>query len=528
MHLDLGELPDFLDIEADGKPISPPSPPGESPSQAKPESKNQEKQESPVNLAGAVQELAKLSSLEYDRIRREAAKKLGVRPGTLDSEVRRCRKGEVDNDLPFDEVEPWEEPIDPAALLTEISQTVRRFIICNQEVANAVALWVALTWLSDVVNVAPLAVITAPEKRCGKSQLLFILGRLSARSIMASSISPAALYRSIDAWAPTLLIDEADAFLKDNEELRGLINSGHTRDSAYVIRTVGDDHTPKKFNTWGFKAIAGIGKLADTLMDRSIILELRRKTATESVERIRHAEPDLFKNLQSKLARFAEDYAEEVRMARPPLPEKLNDRAQDNWEPLLAIAKVAGPEWLEIGTKAAKKISGEESASQTVGTELLADIRETFDHKRIDRISTADLIRALCEDDEKAWATYNRGFPIKPRQLAQKLKQYSVTSKTIRVGAETPKGYEREQFEDAFFRYIATPPENIRHTPQTSIHAGLRVADDTTRCGSETQKATENPSKISDVALLRINPPQGGQKEKIVALTEADFEGGLF
>ncbi|MBK8318826.1 MAG: hypothetical protein IPL05_09715 [Betaproteobacteria bacterium] len=164
-----------------------------------------------------------------------------------------------------------------------------------------------MTWFMDVVQVAPLAVITAPEKRCGKSQLLFLLGRLVHRPMAASNITSAALFRAVDAWKPTLLVDEADAFMKDNEELRGLLNCGHTRDSAYIIRVVGDDHTPKRFNVWGAKALAGIGHLADTIIDRSIVLELRRKLPHEEVLRLRHAEPGLFDDLSAKLARFAID-----------------------------------------------------------------------------------------------------------------------------------------------------------------------------------------------------------------------------
>lgn len=170
------------------------------------------------------------------------------------------------------------------------------------------------------------------------------------------------------------------------------------------------------------KALAGIGHVADTLMDRAIIFELRRKLPHEEVERIRYAEPGLFDVLRSKLARFAEDYSDQVRQARPPLPHSLNDRAQDNWEPLLAIALAAGGEWLQLGTTAALKLAGSESVAQTVGTELLADIREIFGDDR-DRITTAELIRLLCSDEEKPWATYNRGNSISPRQVARRLKE---------------------------------------------------------------------------------------------------------
>jgi len=409
-------------------------------------------------LDDAIQRLSRLSPLDYDKVRKAEAKALGVRSATLDEVVKAAQKNSDNNSLPFVEVEPWAEKVDPAQLLTDIARTVRRFIICTEEIANAVALWVAMTWFIDVVQVAPLAVITAPEKRCGKTLLLNLLGQLSARSITASSISPAALFRTIEKWGPTLLIDEADAFLKDNDELRGLLNSGHTRDSAYVIRTVGDSFTPTKFSTWGAKAVAGIGSVADTLQDRAIILELRRKMPHEVVERIRYAKPNLLGDLGSKLARFAEDYSDQVRQARPPLPHSLNDRAQDNWEPLLAVAMTAGGDWLQIGTTAALKLSGGESASQTIGTELLADIQAIFEGRKVDRISTVELISALCADDEKAWLTYNKGVPIKPRQLASKLKAYSIQSKTIRICDGTAKGYEKDQFTEAFSRYVPSPP----------------------------------------------------------------------
>ncbi|MGE4401819.1 MAG: DUF3631 domain-containing protein [Desulfobulbus sp.] len=406
---------------------------------------------------GIIRYLAGLSAIEYEQKRRAVAEALGVRAAALDRAVKEAGKGQDGEDLPFDEPNPWPDPVEPGQLLDDIAATIQRFIVCSDDVARAVALWSAMTWFMDVVQIAPLAVITAPEKRCGKSQLLFLLGRLSARAMTASSISSAALYRAIDAWKPTLLIDEADACMKDNEELRGIINSGHTRESAYVIRTVGDNFTPTKFNTWGAKALAGIGHVADTIMDRAVVLELRRKLPHETVDRLRYVEPDLFTDLRSKLARMAEDHADQIRQARPDLPACLNDRAQDNWEPLLAIAMVAGGHWVEIGTRAAIKLSGNESPTQTIGVELLADIKEVFEEKEVDRISTADLIRALCTDDEKAWSTYNRGKEITPRQISGKLKGYGISSTTLRFRhAGTAKGYERRQFDESFARYIPT------------------------------------------------------------------------
>lgn len=163
-----------------------------------PPSGDNEKEQS---LKAAVARLASLSPLEYDRVRKQKAANLDVRIATLDQAVKDARKDYiVDSDLPFKEIEPWPGQIHPAELLSEITAAVRRFIVCNEEISNAVALWVAMTWFMDVVHIAPLAVITAPEKRCGKSLLLTILGKLTYRPITASSISPAALFQAIDAW----------------------------------------------------------------------------------------------------------------------------------------------------------------------------------------------------------------------------------------------------------------------------------------------------------------------------------------
>jgi putative DNA primase/helicase len=446
-----------------------------------------------------IHRLAGLSPLEYDRIRKTEAEALGVRPATLDKMLAQARKDEESTGLDFDDVEAWPYPVNPSELLHEVSATVRRFIICQPETADAVALWSTMTWFMDAVQIAPLAVITAPEKRCGKSQLLFLIGKLTYRPLTASNITPAALFRSIDAWKPTLLVDEADAFMRDNEELRGLLNCGHTRDSAYIIRTVGENFTPTRFNVWGAKALAGIGHLADTLMDRAVTLELRRKLPHETVERLRYAEPDLFDNLAAKLARFAEDHREGVRRTRPALPASLHDRAQDNWEPLLAIADVAGGHWPDLARKAALKLSGADTPTMSTGTELLADIQEVFEHKRFTKISTADLIEALCDDDEKVWATYNRGKPVSPRQIAKRLSDFGIKSKNVRIGYGQAKGFEIEQFQEAFSRYLSTPPENPSQPSQTPEASNSAACDGTDEKLATVTKNAPVPSEPAPI-----------------------------
>lgn len=414
-----------------------------------------------------INKLISLSPIGYDRVRTTFAKEMGVRPATLDLIVKNEKASTKEGDKsPFPEVIPWREPVNPATLLSDISNTIKRFIVCDHETVIAATLWAAMTWFIDVIQVAPLAVITAPEKRCGKSQLLFLFSQIVKRPLAASNISPAALFRSIDAWQPTLLIDEADTFMKENNELRGLINAGHTRPAAYIYRTTGDDHTLTPFNLWGAKALAGIGKLNDTLMDRSINLSLRRKLPSEKAERLRHAEHGLFQRLAAKLARFALDYSEKIANARPVLPDALSDRAQDNWEPLLAIADIAQDIWPQLARQTALKISADIEQSKSIGVELLSDIQEIIETMKADRISSADLIRKLCEDPEKPWATFNHGQPVSPRQIAGRLREYGISSTTIRLHTTTAKGYLFLQFADAFNRYLSSDRDSSVTTSQ--------------------------------------------------------------
>lgn len=467
----------------------------------------------------AIAELAALSELEYDRVRVERARQLGVQVKTLDALVKAARSEEPEAGLPFPDVEPHPDPVDPAQLLDDLSATVKRFIVLRAEQADAVALWTAMTWFIDVIEVAPLAIINAPEKACGKSQLLDLVGRMSARPLPAANSSVAFLFRAVELWTPTLLIDELDTFIRENDEIKGLINAGYTRANAFVGRVVGNNFEPKLFGVWGAKALAAIAlerHLPDATMSRAIVFELRRKLPHENVTPLRRAEAGLFNAIASRLARFAMDCSEQVRRARPSLPDTLGDRDQDNWEPLLAIAECAGPVWVQRATEAALKLSSANKATASTGNELLADIQEIFERKGVEKISTADLIEKLVANEEGPWATYNRGKPISPRQLARQLSVYGISSKTVRLGPfSTPKGFDAAQFRDAFARYLAPPPpltQQCNDLPEPSSGEKEGVSGESQRPRNATagpvadgppQNATRNAS-ATQAAMQRM------------------------
>ena len=194
-----------------------------------------------------------LDLLEQEVERSRLAKKYDVRKSVIDQYLCQQSKADCDYKKVVDEVPPAENQVDGEELLNWIQEELNRHVILPKCAAEAITLWIMLTYCHQAFNVLPLLGIISPVKRCGKTTLIEILHGFTNKGLTASSITPAAVYRTIEKYTPTLLIDEADTFLKNNDELRGIINSGHTRASAHVIRVEGDSHEPVKFSTWGPK-----------------------------------------------------------------------------------------------------------------------------------------------------------------------------------------------------------------------------------------------------------------------------------
>ncbi|MBL0338854.1 MAG: DUF3631 domain-containing protein [Rhodospirillaceae bacterium] len=426
--------------------------------------------------------LSRLKPYEYDKISKEEAKRLGIKKSTLDIEVKYLRinlNQEKDRSIFFPEDQTWPEEVNLTNLLDGLAIIFKRYAVLPPHSDVALALWVVFTWCIDRMHTSPILAICSPEKQCGKTTLLSILGKLVFRFVPTSNISSAAVYRLIEDYQPTLIIDEADTFIKENIELRNILNAGHTRPMAFVIRSVGEEHEPRPFSTWGAKAIALIGKLPDTLHDRSIVIELRRKLKEEKTEKIRYADPQIFNDLRSQLKRFVLDAGNQLTLIRPKLPEDISDRAADNWEPLLAIATMAGENWLKKALAASKALSAFIQDAKSIGTQLLTDIKEIFESKNVDRISSVDLIKNLTKDEEKLWATFDKGKIITPRQLSKILRDYKITTKSTRLDdKQNLKAYERKQFEEAFSCYLSSISNPITVTPsQLNEEKDVSVSD---------------------------------------------------
>jgi len=363
--------------------------------------------------------------------------------------------------------EPWAEPVDGAELLDSIRETFKRHVILPENGDVALALWSVGTYCFDEFRIWPRLLITSPEKRCGKTSLLEALAAVTKRSLPSSNISAAAMFRVTDKLQPTLLIDEADCFLDSSEELAAIVNSGHSRTAAFVLKCDGDSHDVKRFTTWASMAICMIGlPKKTTITDRSIVIQLRRKLANESVERLPVDLVESCEKIRRQAQRWANDFQEKLGAVDPVLPTCANDRCHDNWRPLFAIASLCGGDWPDLARHAFNALN-ESNNDESVGPLLLNDIRQIFETIDRDRIFSRDLLDLLIENEESPWATWHRGKPISARALCRQLTPYGVRSHgTIRVGGHTSKGYLLSSFQDAFRRYL---PEKTVPPPSTPI-----------------------------------------------------------
>jgi putative DNA primase/helicase len=373
--------------------------------------------------------------------------------------------------LSLDDPEPWPEEVDGADLLDDLAATYARFVALPDAAEQALALYTVLTYVPDCFFVLPMMSILSAVKRSGKTTALAVAGALVSRPLPASNITPAALFRSVDKHHPTLLIDEADSFLGENEEMRGILNAGHTRATAYVIRTTGDDFEPMQFSVWCPKMLAGIGKFAATLEDRSIIIRARRRAPGEKIERLRLDRLGELKPLCRKCRRWADDHLVALGIADPEIPDLASDRAADNWRPLLAIAQAAGGEWYAQARWASIVLSGCGDESDGASVTLLEDIRGLFADQGTDRLTSDEIVHALAKMEERPWPEWYHGKPITARQVAKLLHGFGIKPKVVRVGERTPRGYDLCEFGDAWTRYLSSPPSSSA-TSVTSLQNG--------------------------------------------------------
>ncbi|ROP31444.1 DUF3631 domain-containing protein [Couchioplanes caeruleus] len=347
--------------------------------------------------------------------------------------------------------------IEGTAILDRLHATLTKYVVLpSAEAIDAVALWVAATHAIAAWAHAPRLVIRAPEKRCGKSRLLDIVEGTCCNPLITVNASTAAVYRSIGSGEPpTLLVDEADTIFggkqaESNEELRGLLNAGHQRNRP-TIRYDSNTKKVEKIATFAMAALAGIGQMPDTIEDRAVVVRMRRRAPGETVAPYRHRrDGPALRQVGNNLGTWLRANLAALERAEPDMP--LEDRAADTWEPLIAVADLAGGDWPDRGRRAAEALTAERDGHTVTSDRirLLTDCRAAFGPH--DAIPTSVLIDRLKADPEALWAEYG-GTGLTARILGALLREYDITSVNLRFSTGQAKGYRRADFADAWQRY---------------------------------------------------------------------------
>ena len=414
-----------------------------------------------------------------------------------------------------------------ALLLGDVSAYIRHYVVLSAPQAIAITLWVAHTHAFDAVESTPYLSITSAEKRSGKTLLLEVLELIVSRPWLTGRVSAAALYRRVDKERPTLLLDESDSAFKSGEEyaesLRGVLNTGYRRSGSTTVCVQQGANTGYViFSTFAPKAIAGIGRLPDTVEDRSISIVLRRKAPGETAARFKYRKVrEEAASLKQGLEAWA-SHSESLVEAEPDLPEALDDRARDGWEVLLAIADLAGEDWPQRGRIAALALSvGDGREDESEGVLLLSHIRDIFAERGDpDKITSAELIRALVRMEEAPWGDL-KGRSLDARGLAKRLRPFKIRSRQIRLSdTVTVKGYLGESFVPEWARYLPTPtPERAKQakqakqTPDTDTDDVSAVSDVSANTGmgegGETAQFSDAAGGHNPEGTSTLNPDDG-------------------
>lgn len=359
-----------------------------------------------------------------------------------------------------------------AELLDNVQAFLERFIAYpSPEASIAHTLWIAHAHAVDAFENTPRLAFLSPEPGSGKSRGMELTEALTPRPVLSVNATVAYIFRKIsdDAGLPTLLMDEIDAVFSGqksdgNEDLRGLLNSGYRKGATAGRAAIrGKEIVTEEWPSYCAVALAGLNQLPDTLMTRSIVIGMKRRRHDQHVHpyrrRVNQAEAH---NLADRLAVFAARSHNRLADAWPELPEGIEDRDADVWEPIIAIADAAGGHWPTTAREAAVLMVAEsQKKPATLGIKLLADIRTIL----VDRMSTNDLLAELHAMDTAPWGNV-KGEPIDARFLARVLSKYEIpTNNTVKIDGRAVKGYQRSHFADAWDRYLAPTAETESGNP---------------------------------------------------------------
>nr|WP_258565917.1 DUF3631 domain-containing protein [Streptomyces parvulus] len=390
---------------------------------------------------------------------------------------------------------------DGVAPLDELRGAIGKYVVLpSEEALTAVTLWVAATHIQTALQHAPRLAVVSPTKGCGKSRVLDVLHETVHQPMMTVNTSPAVIFRVIGKNPPTLLVDEADTIFGpkasgDSEILRGLLNAGHQRNRP-AWRISGPEHKPTPFPTFAMAAIAGIGDLPDTVMDRAVVLRMQKRKPGEKVTpfRSRYSVPEL-NALRDQLTAWLGPLRGQAARMVPQMP--VEDRAADTWEPLVIIADLVGGQWPAQARAACLAMTRHEALQDeqsSLKTRLLRDIHRIFAQAdNPEALATQDLVATLLQDAEAPWAEHGTKG-LNAYHLSNLLRDFNISPANYRFDkGRQAKAYMRNRFLDAWARNC---PDLVEAAPEPDR-------------GAAPARMAQGKPPAAPAGTLPVGPPGG-------------------
>jgi hypothetical protein len=378
-------------------------------------------------------------------------------------------------------------------VLDQVTAFIRRYsALPSVHCAPTLALWYAHTHIADRLYVTPRLILDSAEPGSGKTRVLEVAQYLVAAPEMTFSASRAALFRMVAEGPITILFDEVDTIFGTkagggNEDLRALLNVGYKR-SATIPRYDARTRTVCRYPVYTPAALAGIaGGMPATITTRAITIHMRRRRPDEVVEPFRERLVEQqARPLRAALAGWLRSVADTVTDAEPAMPDGVADRAAEIWEPLLAIADAAGGHWPTTARQACRHfVLTNTPAADSLGVQLLSDVRDVFTEAGTDRMSTRQLLAALLTLDDGPWHGLPDG-PLTARRLSRAMRRYDVAPVTFDAKIGKAKGYvtfpttgkqTQAGLTDAWSRYLSEPDSGNQPDQKVTEPAAVTTLD---------------------------------------------------
>lgn len=345
--------------------------------------------------------------------------------------------------------------LDGCAVLDAVDDFLARFIAYpNEHARQAHTLWLARTWRMDKWDSTPRLAFMSPEKGSGKTRALEVSEHLVPRGVRVSQATTGYVLAKIsEDPPPTLFYDEIDTVYgqraRGNEDLRAVLNAGHRRGATAGRGIWGNDGLAgQDYSAYCAVALAGLGRLPETIADRAVIIRMKKRKRTERVEPWRP-------RVNAKEAKAIGDaLGAWMRDASLLWPHNMpvEDRAADVWEALVMVGNAAGGHWPATARAAAVVLTSEKPQASR-GIELLRDLRIVFGAS--DKMRSEDIIGALMELPESPWRRFHAdSSPLDFRDLAGLLKDYDIRPRDVWIDGGSSKGYTADDLRDAWERCV--------------------------------------------------------------------------